>query len=139
MLGFLAERSLPFNLAPILAELCQEVSRDPRALNEVSLGRAAAAYKMVHGLGKTMKMEIITDLQRTPFSMNIDEATSKNHLKVLSILVSYLSPVLGRVIHHLESVSMVRVRSQALFDEIVNIMDTNEIPWTNLMSVLMES
>lgn len=140
ILGFLSDKNLPFRLAGDLVDLCRETSRDTKALNQVALGDTAASYKTVYGVAASMKTEIIKDLQTTPFSLNIDESTSKNDKKVLSILVSYFCQDVGKVVvRHLESVSVVRVTAEELFKVIERIFEENQLPWANLISVLLDS
>ena len=51
LLLFLCKHSLPITLAPKLLQLCKDVNRDPKALNEISMSPAAVTCKVVHGLG----------------------------------------------------------------------------------------
>lgn len=64
VLGFIAEKSLPFNITPDLIGLAKELSRDQQALSELSMDRTTAAIKMRLGVMET----------------NIDEATSNDSL-----------------------------------------------------------
>ena len=60
--------------------------------------------------------------------------------RVLAVLVSYYSPVQKEVVvEHLTSVSIVSVTSKSLLQELNKVFTDNQIPWTNLMSVLMDS
>jgi hypothetical protein len=140
ILGFIAEHSLPYTIAPALVELVKELSKDRNALNGLSMHDTTALYKMRYGLAKTMHEELVETLRTTKFSMNIDEATSTNLERVLAVLVSYYCEKEKKVVvRHLTSVSVIRVTAEALYDEIVKIMEDNNIPWDNLMSVLMDS
>ena len=95
---------------------------------------------MVHGLGKTFAESLEIKMQRNFFSLNIDESTSNNMTKVLAILVSYFSEEKNEVVvEHLASVSMIKVDSVSLFKTLENIFHEKEIPWKNLMSVLLDS
>ncbi|GBM83384.1 hypothetical protein AVEN_211450-1 [Araneus ventricosus] len=55
LLGFLAEKSLTFAVAPNLLELVKEMSKDRKALNRITMHRNAASYKTRFGLPKTVK------------------------------------------------------------------------------------
>ena len=61
------------------------------------MNRITASQKMKYGLAKTFKEELIEDLQKNRFSMNIDEAMSDSNKKVLTIMVSYFKPSLCKV------------------------------------------
>ena len=39
ILGFLAENDLPFTITPNLIKLCQQLAKDPKALNELKIGQ----------------------------------------------------------------------------------------------------
>ena len=138
ILGFIAEENLTFAIAPKLVNLVKQLSTDKKAMEKTCLSRTAASYKMQHGLAKTFQDEVISDLRKTPFSLNIDEATSNNKMRVLSILVSYFkdSQVTTR---HLKSISLIQVNAQSLYDAIVAMFEEFELPWTNLLSILMDS
>lgn len=82
VLGVLAERSLPFSIAPVILELAQTLVLDKVALQGMKLSRTAAAYKMVHGFGRTYAERTFSNLRRIPFSLNIDESTTNNNKKV---------------------------------------------------------
>jgi len=95
--------------------------------------------KIVHGMVNTYKDEIISDLQASLFSMNIDEAKSKSYWSATSchwraVLYFMWDP----------SVSFVCLQ-RTLFDIIVGIMDRKEqsrkpvIHWKQIISVLMDS
>ena len=140
ILGFIAEENLPFAIAPKLVTLSQELGRDKKALDALSLSRTAASYKMQHGLSKTFHDEIISILKQTPFSLNIDEATSNNKMRVLSVLVSFYNPKQQEVItQHLKSISLIHVNAESLYNAIVEMFEEYDLPWTNLMSILMDS
>lgn len=46
IISFIAELALPMRIAPRLVSLAQELSKDPKALSELSLSHATAAYKL---------------------------------------------------------------------------------------------
>ncbi|GBN78213.1 hypothetical protein AVEN_45094-1, partial [Araneus ventricosus] len=138
ILGVLAENNLPFTMSPVLIELSKVLASDKKALNHLNMSRTAASYKMRLGLAKTFMDETAENLRSSKFSLNIDEATSNNFKRVLSVLVSYFSPIQNKVIiEHLASV--IRVTSESLFKEIVKVFEDHNIPWDNLMSILMDS
>ena len=45
LLSFLCEHNLPISLAPKLLQLCKDVNRDLKGLNEISMSPGAATYK----------------------------------------------------------------------------------------------
>ena len=95
---------------------------------------------MQYGLSKTIMEKTVQNMQKVPFSLNIDEASSTNHKKVLSILVNYFSDEEQKVVtEHLTSVDMLTVTSESLYNTLVALFEEHSIPWGNLVSILMDS
>ena len=138
VLAVMAEHSIPLTLAPVIVDLAKTCSTDPQALSGLKLSASSAAYKIRFGLAKTAIMTLSEDLQNTPFSLNIDEATCSNTKKVLSVLVSYFKQGAIRV-HHLASVEITKADSATIFNAVVDIFDRHYLPWENLISVLSDS
>ena len=140
LLGFLAENTLPFTMVPKLIELTKAMSADKTALSKLSMSRTTASYKMRFGLAKTIKDQLSEEVQNTYFSLNTDEATNDaSHKKILTILVSFFYEKGEVVVRHLASISLESVTSSILFDCITEIFQSKNLPWTRLMSVLLDS
>ena len=140
VLGFLAEKNLNFTDAPDLIQLAKSLAKDSEALAELNIDRTSASYKMQFGVGKTFADELAVNLRKNYFSLNIDEATSKSSKKVLSFLVSYFSPEDNKVVvRHLHSASVIKANSETIHEELVQVFKEKELPWINLMSILMDS
>ena len=89
LLSFIAEKSLPFSLVPDLVELIKYFSKDKKALDRMHMSRTAASYKLKYGVAKTFADKLFNDLKNTFFSLNIDESTSNNYNRIVTILVNY--------------------------------------------------
>ena len=140
LLGVVAENSLPFTMVPVLIQLTQELAKDKTVLVNLSMDRTSASYKMNYGLRKTIESDIIQDIRGTPFSLNIDEATSNNNKHVLSILVSYYSQAEKQIVlEHIAAVEVVRVCTNSILEKMEALFEKHEIPWDNLVSMLMDS
>ena len=140
ILAWLAEHSLPMSKADSLCELIKEASRDPKSLNDLNLSKQIALNKLNHGLAKTVKHDIVKKLKCVPFSLNTDEATNDHGKKVLSLIVSYFDDESGEIlVNHLASVELVRTDAKSIFNAIVGVIESNKIPWTNLVSALLDS
>ena len=138
ILGFLAEYTLPFTMAPKLIELTKAMSADKTSLSKLPMSRTTVSYKMRFGLAKTIKDQLSEELQNTYFLLNIDKATNDaGHKKVFKILVSFFSYEV--VVKHLASKSLKSVKSSILFDRITEIFQSRNLPWIRLMSVLLDS
>ncbi|KAG5276736.1 hypothetical protein AALO_G00109140 [Alosa alosa] len=140
VLGVLAENSLPFSVAPVIVELAQTLALDKVALQGIKLSRTAASYKMVYGLGRTFSDRIFANMRRFLFSLNVDESTSNNNKKVLSMLVCYHHDDFGKVmVEHLGSLEMLKTNAATLERVICQFFEENNIPWRNLVSCLLDS
>lgn len=71
----------------------------------MDLARQTASYKMRFGLAHDIQKALIEECKKTPFSLNIDEATAKTRKKVLSLLIALVKD--GAVhVHHLAAVEV---------------------------------
>ncbi|GBN37833.1 hypothetical protein AVEN_25438-1 [Araneus ventricosus] len=91
LLGFLAEKSLPFTVAPDLLELVKGMSKDRKALNCITMHQNAASYKTRFGISKTVKEALLEDLQKEFFSLNLDGSTNSSNQKIVTVLVNYMT------------------------------------------------
>ncbi|XP_076440671.1 uncharacterized protein LOC143280062 isoform X1 [Babylonia areolata] len=139
-LAFAAENNLSLSFIPKLIEFTKTLAADKKALAGLKMGRACASYKMRKGLGKVLQKRLVRELQQCPFSLNLDEAMSKTHQKVLTVLVSHFSPTEKLfVTHHLVSVTLVKVSADFIFKELDAVFTDLKLPWENLVSILMDS
>lgn len=140
VLGFVAEHSLSFALVPSLIDFAKKLSADKKALNSLQMSRTTASYKTRFGLSRTFEENLLDNLRSEFFSLNLDESTSSNLEKVLTILVSYCCPERKQVvINHFASLTCVMVDSKSLYNKLVTLFQEKQVPWKNLMSVLMDS
>ncbi|GFR18542.1 hypothetical protein TNCT_530421 [Trichonephila clavata] len=78
--------------------------------------------------------------EETPFPLNLDESTSNAQESILAILVQFYDNNQNVVVvHHFGSLKMESCNSEAVFKAVVNTIEDNNIPWANLISVLMDS
>ena len=105
LLGFLAENTLPFTMAPKVIELTKAMSADKTTLSKLSVSRTTASYKMRFGLAKTIEDQHSQELQNTFSFLKTDEATNDaSHKKILTILVRFFLYEKGEVVvRHLAS------------------------------------
>ena len=67
-------------------------------------------------------------MQNSHFSVNVDECTASNTMKVLSILASYFDDEIGRcVVEHCKCLECVHVNAEVLFSKICNVFSEDEI------------
>ena len=140
VLLFVAKYSFPFSSAQNIVELCKEIIHDPKTVNKLQVARTAASYKMRNGLARGLGKQLVDKLKKGFFSFNIDEATSATLHKVLTLLESYFCSTKNEVaVEHLGSLNLPTVNSETVFKAVVNLMDEKNLPFSNLMAVLMDS
>jgi len=70
----------------------------------------------------------------------MDESTANNNKRILAILVSYYNPQMKRVvIEHLTSCELIKVNTDSIYKTLTSIFTTHNLPWNNLVSILMDS
>ena len=100
VVSFLAEHTLPFTMAPQVIRLVQELARDHKMLQSLSMDRTTTPCKLREELGEMIHEKIVWVLQQVFFSMNVDECMLNAYEKIFSIIVSYFSDKLKRVVVH---------------------------------------
>ena len=73
-----------------MIELARNLANDRAALSKLEMRESATAYTINHGVGYRLQQIHLEAMKRRPFSLNIDEAMSKSHKKVLSIIACYI-------------------------------------------------
>ena len=74
-----------------------------------------------------------------PFSVNIDECTSKTYKKVFTILVMYFDRIKRRsVVQHYKSFEL-STKAELITEKILAYFDEDDIPLNNLISDLSDS
>ena len=138
---FLAEHTSFLSIAPQLIELAQELASDGAALKKLHMERQTATYKLRHGLSALGHVRLVSFLKNNPFSINIDESTSKACKKrILNILVCYFCEKSHKCVCHLyASIQMSVVNASTVFEAVLGKFRHDEIPLSNLVSVLSDS
>ena len=115
-----------------IAQLAKEFSKDPTTLLKLHMHRTTASYKLF-SVAKTMQDQLVVKLKNVPFSLNLDEATSTNLLRVFSVLVSYYDKEKhSLVMENLASLSIPVVDAENLFRELQSLFLQFSLPWENL-------
>ena len=91
VLSYCAEKNLSFARAGEIIDIAKELSKDCKALNRTQLSRTTALYKIKFGLGRYIEGKLISNLQETRFSLNIDKTTSDTYKKSLQLLCHFFA------------------------------------------------
>ena len=93
------------------------------------MGRTKVSHKLCDGLANHLNEKLLQDVRKSKFSFNIDKCMSNAREKTFSILVSYYSNELMRVVvQHYKLASFTTVNTNNLFDYVINSLRDNEIP-----------
>lgn len=127
-------------MTPVRIETAKTLAKDKETLDGLHMDKTSASYKMRLGMAKHMHSDIVQQLKKTTFSLSIDEATIGTNCRVLAALVSYYSPEVNQIVTQpLAANEITVVSSDSLFKELVSLFERDDLPWCNLMSVLMDS
>ena len=87
-----------------------------------------------------MQDQLVVKLKNAPFSLNLDEATLTNLLRVFSVVVSsYDKEKHSLVVEQLASLSISVVDAENLFRELQSVFLQFNLPWENLFAMFMDS
>ena len=107
VLAVIAEQSWAFTAAPVLIKLAKSLATDPEALDQLSMDRTSASIKMRFGLAPSFTERTVAMMKQLKFSLNIDESTSTNSSRLLTVLVNIFDESVGRVsLQHLTSLGL---------------------------------
>ena len=85
-----------------------------------------------------MQDQLVVKLKNAPFSLNLDEATLTNLLRVFSVVVSsYDKEKHSLVVEQLASLSISVVDAENLFRELQSVFLQFNLPWENLMVMML--
>ena len=112
------------------------VVKAPHAPNKCFV---TVSYKLF-GVAKTMQDQLVVKLKNVPFSLNLDEATSTNLLRVFSVLVLYYDKEKhSLVVEQLASLSVPVVDAENLFRKLQSVFLQFNLPWEDLLAMLTDS
>lgn len=140
VVSFIVENNLPFTMTSKLLDIAKELARDNKVLQGMSLDRTSCTYKLKDGLTAVYHKRLVSDLKKSKFSINNDECTAKNNMRVLSVLVSYFAENLGMcIVQHYMSVKMTTVNATTVYEAVTKAFKEDDIPLENMVSSLSDS
>lgn len=93
-----------------------------------------AFFSFLHyGSAATFEESLLEQLRETAFALNMDESMNSNNQEVVTVLVSHFSSSLQKIsVNHLASFVVTLVRSEELFQKLVQLFVWCKLPWANL-------
>jgi hypothetical protein len=138
--SFLAEKTMPYSLAPDLILYAKRMAEDLPALKGVHMSRVNCMYMTTHGVAKSMQEELCINLKNQAVSLNIDEATNNAGNKVLNVLARYWDVNLNQIVtNHLGSRIVNLATANNILLAVEDVLDVFKIKWTQIISCLMDN
>ena len=140
IISFVCEKRLSLSLTGDIVTISRELARDTKTLLKVKRKRTAAQYKLQFGVAKALERSMLSEITSTYFSLNLDEATSSNHHRVLTIVVPRFNQGKKEVVcEHLALINVPAVTTENILNNLTNLFKEKPIPCKNLLATLMES
>ena len=139
VLAFVAEKSSSFSMAGHIVDLAKELSKGSKVLQKLKVARTTSSYKLRHGLAEKFDVQLCEKLRKSPFSLNLDETTSSNLHKVLTVLVSYFCDVRKEVVVEHSSLNVQVCTSESIYNTLIDLFKEKNLPWSNVVTMLMDS
>lgn len=115
----------------------KEVGTDRKVLSQLNMHHTNVSYEISNGVAELFCGKLVQNLPSTPFSPNLDEATSSNQLYVLTVLSSHNKEQNLIAVEHLASVDVLSIDVVSLFEEMKGIFEKHDLPWGNLSVIFM--
>lgn len=136
--AFISQHDLSFTISQPLVDLCKKLAEDKTALSKLSLSNQQVSYLNTHGLALQFKKDLSDKLEKTMFSLNIDESTNNNVDRILNVLVRFFDEESGtKTTQHLAS-KMVNV-APILMEELGGILASYKLEWKQVISIIMDN
>jgi len=140
--AFFAEHNVAFCTVDHLIPLLKDICIDPKIVQDFSLGRLKCASIVKNVIAKREVEKIVTNLRACKFSILIDESTDISDVKVMCILVRYVSPLNKKVLTQLlELIALDATNCSAdkLFEAFKNLLQEKEIPIKNIVGMASDN
>jgi len=140
--SFISEHNLPFNISDHLVKTCKAAYPDSKICSNVSLARTKSTALVSNVIGLYSFEQLTNILQKTLFSVIIDESTDVGCLKTMCICVKYFDSVSNsfetkffKLIQLFEDIKSADkgATGQKIFDEVIKAFTDSKIPLDNLI------
>ncbi|XP_064077740.1 uncharacterized protein LOC135195423 [Macrobrachium nipponense] len=142
MLCFIAEHNLPFLLADHFTELCRNMFPDSEIAQSLHMKRTKCS-EMAKQFGNKIHDDVVSQLRINKFFISDRHETDVSTTKCLSVLVKYFDSHGGTIKTRLLDLidvyenhsSNVGSSGESLFEMIMHILNSNNIPLNNLVGL----
>ena len=139
---FISEHNLPFNISDHLVKTCKAAFPDSKVCSNISLGRTKSTALVSNVIGLYSLEELTKVLQKTQFSIIIDESTDVGCVKTMCICVKYFDSSCDifqtkffKLVQLFEDISSADkgATAQKIFDEVIKALTDSKITLDNLI------
>lgn len=136
----LAEHNIPFTYADHFDELIKAAFDDSSIASSFHSKRTKSSYLLTDGLFPCLHKEVVESLKTNKFSLLIDESNKKYGTTYLNLLVKYFDESLGKITtRFFKSVTVGHAKAKNLTQKILDCINEDFIPQTNLLMVMSDS
>ncbi|XP_071581188.1 zinc finger BED domain-containing protein 5-like [Temnothorax nylanderi] len=139
---FFAEHNIAFQLADHLSPLIKDTCKDPKVVQDFSLGRNKCASIVKNVTAKREIETIVKYLKTCKFSILIDESTDISDTKLMCLLVRYVSPSNKKITTQLLELLSLDARdcsANKIFEIFKKCLEEKHIPIKNIVGMASDN
>lgn len=130
MAAFIAEHNLPFTVMEHLPDLIKNMCTDSDIAKGLACSRTKTTAIVTNVIGSKEFQDVCEDLRQNKFSLIVDESTDIGTIKHLCVVVRYSKNNTIKD-NFFSLIPLSRADSQTLYDVIVDLFNSNNIPYKN--------
>ncbi|XP_043276026.1 zinc finger protein 862-like [Venturia canescens] len=135
--AFVAENNIPLAMAPKILKLFKCIGKEPAVLQAMEMGKTKTTGIINKVVSVHESQRIIENLQKTKFSVYVDETSDITGDKWMTLMVRYVNPetiLVKTELLQLIHVNAVDCSAEALFKEFSDALAENKVPFDNIIS-----
>ncbi|XP_044586056.1 zinc finger MYM-type protein 6-like [Cotesia glomerata] len=88
----IAQNNIPLSTAPQILKLFQSIGKEPAVLQKMTVGKTKATGIITNVVSVRESERIVENVQKTKFSIQVDETTDITNDKWMTLMVRYVDP-----------------------------------------------
>jgi len=142
LVAFFAEHNLAFSTADNLIPLLKNICVDSKIVQDLTLTQKKSKNIITRIIAKHEVQKLVEYLQTYKFSILIDENTDISNVKIMCILVRFVSPVHKIVTTQLLDLMSIDAKDSSannIFEVFKNLLQKKEIPLNNIIGMASDN